>query len=65
MARMVKLLFMGVLATAVVGAITSLTLNATDASGAVGGVALMLAAFITALIALVVAQHLPPPKNHR
>lgn len=60
---MVKLLLLGALASAVIGAVTAIALVATDASGNVGGVALMLAAFVVGLIGAKVAHHLPPPKR--
>lgn len=63
MGAMAKLLLLGALASAAIGGITAMALVATDASGNVGGMALILAAFVVGLIGAKVAHHLPPPKR--
>ena len=63
MSAMVKLLLLGALASAAIGGITAMALVATDASGNVGGMALILAAVVVGLIGAKVARHLPPPKR--
>jgi len=62
---MAKPMFIGLLASAAVGAITGLALVATDANGNVGGTAFVLAACIAGLIGAKVTHHLPPPKRQR
>lgn len=62
---MAKPMLIGLLASAVVGAITGVALIATDANGNVGGTAFVLAACIAGLIGAKVTQHLPPARRQR
>jgi hypothetical protein len=63
MSVMVKLLSLGALASAAVGAVIALGVNAVDASGEVGGAAFVLGACIAGLIGAAVSRRLPPSQR--
>jgi hypothetical protein len=63
MSLVAKLLAIGMLASAAVGAIIALGVNAVDASGEVGGIAFILGACIAGLIGGAVSSRMPPPRR--
>jgi hypothetical protein len=63
MSPMVRLLSIGAVASATVGVIIGLGVNAVDASGEVGGIAFVLGACIAGLIGAAVSRRLPPPRR--